>query len=90
MLPSKYWAELNKKTLRQIFDSSYEKFKHTVARNHFTFIVRPWNHQIRFLMRSLPFGQAIGISFGSLFALGHGRGCGRERGQDHYGAWLVL
>ena len=56
MLPSKYWAELNKKTLRQIFDSSYEKFKHTVARNHFTFIVRPWNHQIRFLMRSLPFG----------------------------------
>ncbi len=41
ILPSKYWAELNKKALRQISDSSYENFKRTVARNYFTFIVTP-------------------------------------------------
>lgn len=71
ILPSKYWAELNKKALRQISDSSYENFKRTVARNYFTFIVTPWNHQTRFLMRSLPFSQAIGIIFGALFAPRH-------------------
>lgn len=71
ILPSKYWAELNKKALGQISDSSYENFKRTVARNYFTFIVTPWNHQTRFLMRSLPFGQAIGIFFGALFAPHH-------------------
>ena len=71
ILPSTYWAELNKKALRQISDSSYENFTRTVARNYFTFIVTPWNHQTRFLMRSLPFSQAIGIIFGALFAPRH-------------------
>ena len=71
ILPSKYWAELNRKNLRQISDSSYENFKRTVARNYFTFIVTPWNRQTRFLMRSLPFGQAASIFFGALFAPGH-------------------
>ena len=33
ILPSKYWAELNRKNLRQISDSSYENFKRMVARN---------------------------------------------------------
>jgi putative sugar O-methyltransferase len=71
ILPSKYWAQLNKKNLRQISDSSYENFKRTVARNYFTFIVKPSNHQIRFLMRSLPFGQALLIFFKAFFAPRH-------------------
>lgn len=66
ILPSKYWEELNRKNLKQISDSSYENFKRTVARNYFTFIVTPWNRQIRFLMRSLPFGRALRI-FSSAF-----------------------
>lgn len=71
ILPSKYWEELNKKHLKQITDSSYENFKRTVARNYFTFIVTPWNHQVRFLMRSLPFVQAFRIFFSSFFAPRH-------------------
>lgn len=71
ILPSKYWQQLNKKNLRQISDSSYENFKRTVARNYFTFIVKPSNHQIRFLMGSLPFGQAVGIFATSFFAPRH-------------------
>jgi putative sugar O-methyltransferase len=71
ILPSKYWEQLNKKNLRQISDSSYENFKRTVARNYFTFIVTPWNQQTRFLMRSLPFGQALSIFFGAFFAPRH-------------------
>jgi hypothetical protein len=31
ILPSKWWAAFNKKTLRQISDSSYENFKRTGA-----------------------------------------------------------
>ena len=71
ILPSKYWEQLNKKNLQQISDSSYENFKRTVARNYFTFIVTPWNQQTRFLMRSLPFGQAVRIFFGAFFAPRH-------------------
>ena len=71
ILPSKYWQELNKKNLKQISDSSYENFKRTVARNYFTFIVTPWNQQTRFLMRSLPFAQALRIFFSAFFAPRH-------------------
>jgi putative sugar O-methyltransferase len=71
ILPSRYWEQLNKKNLRQISDSSYENFKRTVARNYFTFIVTPWNQQTRFLMRSLPFGQAMRIFFSAFVAPRH-------------------
>jgi putative sugar O-methyltransferase len=71
ILPSKYWEQLNKKNLQQISDNSYENFKRTVARNYFTFIVTPWNQQTRFLMRSLPFAQAVRIFFSAFFAPKH-------------------
>ncbi|MFQ6006657.1 MAG: putative sugar O-methyltransferase [Woeseia sp.] len=71
ILPSKYWQELNRKNLKQISDNRYENFKRTVARNYFTFIVTPWNRQIRFLMRSLPFGLAVRIFSGAFFAPRH-------------------
>ena len=71
ILPSRYWEELNKKNLKQLSDSSYENFKRTVAMNYFTFIVTPWNHQPRFLMRSLPVVQAVRIFVSALFARRH-------------------
>jgi putative sugar O-methyltransferase len=71
ILPSKYWEELNRKNLRQISDNSYENFKRTVARNYFTFIVTPWNQQTRFLLRSLPLGQAVRIFVSAFFAPRH-------------------
>lgn len=71
ILPSKYWEVLNERNLKQISESSYENFKRTVARNYFTFIVQPWNRQIRFLMRSLPLGQAISTYLGAFFAPHH-------------------
>ena len=71
ILPSRYWEELNKKNLKQLADSSYENFKRTVAMNYFTFIVTPWNHQSRFLMRSLPVVQAVRIFVSTLFAPRH-------------------
>ena len=71
ILPSRYWEELNKKNLKQLADSRYENFKRTVAMNYFTFIVTPWNHQSRFLMRSLPVVQAVRIFVSTLFAPRH-------------------
>ena len=71
ILPSKYWEELNKKNLKQISDNSYENFKRTVARNYFTFLVSPLNHQTRFLLRSLPFWQGVHIVFSTFFAPRH-------------------
>lgn len=71
LLPSKYWEQLNRKNLQQISDSSYENFKRTVARNYFTFIVTPWNQQIRFLMRALPLGRAVSLFVSAFFAPHH-------------------
>ena len=71
ILPSKYWEALNERNLKQISEDSYDNFKRTVARNYFTFIVQPWNRQIRFLIRSLPLGQAISTYIGAFFAPHH-------------------
>jgi hypothetical protein len=51
VLPSKYWEELNRKNLQQLADSKYENFKRTIARNYFTWIINPFDEQLRFLMR---------------------------------------
>jgi len=64
ILPSKYWQKLNQKNLQQLADSRYENFKRTLARNYFTWIVNPWNKQIRFLMREAGIWQSLRI-FGS-------------------------
>ena len=61
MLPSKYWQKLNKKNLQQLSDSRYENFKRTLARNYFTWIVNPWNKQIRFLIREAGIWQSMKI-----------------------------
>lgn len=68
ILPSKYWEELNRKNLQQLAGSGYENFKRTVARNYFTWIVNPWNKQIRFLMREAGIRQSVGIFFRALAA----------------------
>jgi len=71
ILPSKYWEELNRKNLQQLVDSKYENFKRTLARNYFTWIVNPWNKQMRFLMGEAGFWQSMKIFFGALTSPRH-------------------
>ena len=71
ILPSKYWQELNRKNLQQLAESKYENFKRTLARNYFTWIVNPFNKQIRFLMREAGLGKSIGIFARALLAPRH-------------------
>ena len=71
VLPSKYWEKLNRKNLEQLADSKYENFKRTVARNYFTWIINPFDEQLRFLMREAGAWPSIGILFSALFAPRH-------------------
>ena len=59
ILPSKYWEELNRKNLRQLADNRYENFKRTLARNYFTWIINPFDEQLRFLMREAGFWRSL-------------------------------
>ena len=71
ILPSKYWEELNRKNLQQLVESRYENFKRTVARNYFTWIVNPFNKQIRFLMSQAGIRQSISYLMKALVAPSH-------------------
>ena len=71
VLPSKYWEELNRKNLRQLADSRYENFKRTIARNYFTWIINPFDEQLRFLMGEAGIWPSIRILFSALFAPRH-------------------
>jgi putative sugar O-methyltransferase len=59
LLPSQYWQALNKKNLEQLKKFGYENFKRTIALNYFTWFVSPWDPQLRYLARNLPFGSVI-------------------------------
>jgi putative sugar O-methyltransferase len=71
VLPSKYWEELNRKNLQQLADSKYENFKRTIARNYFTWMINPFDEQLRFLMREAGVWRSIGVLFRALFAPRH-------------------
>ena len=71
ILPSKYWEKLNRKSLRQLAESRYENFKRTVARNYFTWVVNPFNNQIRFLMNEAGIWQSFNYFMTALFAPRH-------------------
>ena len=71
ILPSRYWEELNRKNLRQLADTRYENFKRTLARNYFTWIVNPFNRQIRFLMGEAGLFRSLSIFIRALFAPRH-------------------
>lgn len=71
ILPSKYWEELNRKNLQQLADSRYENFKRTLARNYFTWIINPFDDQLRFLMRDAGTWPSIRILVSALFAPRH-------------------
>jgi len=71
ILPSRYWQELNRKNLQQLADTGYENFKRTLARNYFTWIVNPFNKQIRFLMREAGVFRSLGILLQAIFAPRH-------------------
>lgn len=68
VLPSKYWEELNRKNLRQLADTRYENFKRTLARNYFTWIINPFDEQLRFLMREAGIWRSIRILLNSITA----------------------
>lgn len=59
ILPSRYWEELNRKNLRQLTENKYENFKRTIARNYFTWIINPFDEQLRFLMREAGYLQSL-------------------------------
>ncbi len=52
--PSRYWQFLNRKNLEQLAEHGYANFKRTVALNYFTWIVNPFDRQIRALTALLP------------------------------------
>lgn len=50
-LPSQFWHDLNEKNVRELELDGYERFKRTVARNYFTWIIGPQDPQFRFLLK---------------------------------------
>jgi putative sugar O-methyltransferase len=71
VLPSKYWEELNRKNLQQLANSKYENFKRTIARNYFTWMINPFDEQLRYLMREAGAWRSMGVLFSALFAPRH-------------------
>ena len=48
--PSAFWTELNRKTIALLDAEGFANFKRTISLNYFTWLVRPWSDQFRFLM----------------------------------------
>ncbi len=71
VLPSKYWEELNKKNLTELDEAGYANFKRTIARSYFTWIVTPFDAQIRFLVSQLPLWTVAATAARSLLASAH-------------------
>ena len=71
ILPSRYWEELSRKNLAQLADSRYENFKRTLARNYFTWIVNPFNKQMRFLMREAGIWHSTKIIASAIISQRH-------------------
>lgn len=64
--PSKYWIELNKMNMNQLSRHGYECFKRTIALNYFTFVrIMPFDPQIVFLVKNLPFKIVLHCFFDS-------------------------
>ena len=64
--PSKYWIELNKMNMNQLSMHGYECFKRTIALNYFTFVrIMPFDPQIVFLIKNLPFKIVLHCFFDS-------------------------
>ncbi|WP_428987202.1 putative sugar O-methyltransferase [Candidatus Methylopumilus planktonicus] len=64
--PSKYWIELNKMNMNQLSMHGYECFKRTIALNYFTFVrIMPFDPQIVFLVKNLPFKIVLHCFFDS-------------------------
>ncbi len=71
VLPSKYWEDLNRKNLAQLEGDGYSGFKRTLARNYFTWLVSPFDAQIKFLRGRLGVGTVWGSALRSLFGGSH-------------------
>lgn len=49
-LPSAFWTKFNQKDIALLNAEGFKNFKRTIALNYFTWMVRPWSTQFRFLM----------------------------------------
>ncbi len=71
ILPSKYWEELNRKNLRQLAENKYENFKRTLARNYFTWMINPFDEQLRLLMREAGVARSLRYLMSAIAAPRH-------------------
>ena len=71
LFPSKYWVALNKKNLEQLEKYGYENFKRTIALDYFTWLVSPWDEQIKYLVGNLPVRTVIKNVFRTLLTRKH-------------------
>jgi len=60
--PSLFWQHWNEKNLGELRDFGYENFKHTPARNYFTWVVLPQDPQVRFLLTHVSTDSSIAVS----------------------------
>lgn len=62
--PSKYWMKLNRDNQGQLFDSGFENFRRTVAKDYFTWTrMVPWDEQFIFLIKNLPLMATVANVF---------------------------
>ena len=66
VLPSKFWTEMNSRTLRQLDAEGYENFKRTITQNYFNWVggvLRPQvQSQFRYLRQHLPVITLLTVS----------------------------
>lgn len=66
--PSKYWIKINKTQLKKFERYGYANFKRTFSVNYFMWTrVPPWDSQIVFLIRSVPFRVTLEAFIKTLF-----------------------
>lgn len=71
LFPSEYWVALNKKNLEQLERYGYDNFKRTIALDYFTWLVSPWDEQMKYLAGNLPVRTVINNVFRTLLARKH-------------------
>jgi putative sugar O-methyltransferase len=77
-LPSQFWEHLNKKNVHELEVDGYERFKQTVARNYFTWIIGRKDSQFRYLLKHID-PVALPWILGGLWHYDSSSGMSRRR-----------
>lgn len=71
VLPSKFWADLNKTNVQQLDSEGYENFKRTITRYYFNWVATalksPVRSQFQFLVQHVNLSTLLFISLRTLF-----------------------